>query len=1242
MLNRYLSLALLVCIAASTAALGQNPGAEYLFQLPNVATSPQFVPYNALANPMSALAATSGPNGINAIVAMPTGSKFYLIGSTSIQSVDPTFQNFHGINLTEPSGLSPTITAATLTPNGAYLLVGTLDSSNNSYLFIVNTSTDQQVTGSSLPVQLGGVAGPYNNTQSAPCPSCWIAVSRDSTEAYVLENSVFGGPTQVVAYNLSTFQKIGSAIPSQGIATGFQGAGNALSLSPQNVLYMTGGNLIVEIDPVSLNQIGNTIQLGDFNCSQLQFTPDGTTAYAINQVPRQPGAGSLLAFTVSSGAVSYWPALNATAGPQLSSVFVAGNNTCPSGRCIFAYSSPSVLGQTTGIFYDVTPVTGGLSASVSQPSPTLSNAVPLPGQPCPGAVSVAECVLAATVSNELPASNYLYVLIANGNQPYLDRISISTDTVSVTNGSPAPFPTGSMQFVSIPVQGAAASFLQFNNNQTVNPGGTSIPMIARALGSTGLPVYDTAGTFSADPTSGLIINTPNITTGADGYAQTTVTVPAGGATCSNSVCTITLTLGGTSTTFTLNVPGSGPSGGGTGPGSTSSQISIISGQGQLVAAGSGTAPFPLTVLVTDPNGVPLSNVTVSFSVTQGNGGISETSVQTDMNGLASVNWVAESISNSVPFETDIIVASATVGSATFYETAFASPGGNVNGIQTELLAPLAGEAIQVSPGAPATNAIQAFISTIPFGGFVSAPIPYVGITLLDPNNPQNVSPVVSCQNSPVSDQTGNVSCTVVTSCSVAPGAYGIIISTGGVSQTNATVQVGQGGGGAAKIAATSGNNQSGSAGQRAALPLIATLTNFCGNPVVGTSVTWAVTKGSATLQNTTTTSGVGGIVSNVLTFGQTPGSITVTATISGGATATFTLTNSVVISGVTAVSGSGQTATVNQGFANPLVVSVVDSNKNPVSGLAVNFTVTSGSATVNPTATDTGTNGQAQTSVTAGAVAGPVTITASISGSLFTTFNLTVTPAGPTVTATSFVNAASSVVGLVPCGLGTVTGAGLAAGVQGVVSGLSAFGPLPYTLANLSMTINGVPAPIEAVANQNGTQQVNFQTPCETAGSTSATVVITISGASTTVTGVPVLTAQPGIFTYAGPNNLPYGAVISAANGSYVTPSNLAQRGQTYYVIVTGMGQTSPPLTTNSAGIAGENVIPTVIVGVNNNGVPVISATALPDQIGVYLIGFQIPVSTPPSSAAVPLSVAVVLSNGTVVYSNPVYLAGIM
>ena len=1244
MLNRSFSLAVLVCIAASIAALGQNQGAEYLFQLPGSSTSPQFVPYNALANPLAPLTNTSGPNGINGVLATPNGSQFYLVGSSAIQAVNPSFQNATGIVLTEPSGLTPTITAATVTPNGEYLLVGTVDSANASYLFAINTSTNQALTGTGFPIQLGGVPGPYIISQTAPCPGCWITISRDSSTAYILENSIFGGNTQVVEYNLKTFQKVGYAVPVSGQGAGFAGAGNALTLSPQNLLYLAANNVITVIDPVALVQVGNSIALGGFDCSQLEFTPDGTTAYAINQSPRGSGAASLLALTISSETVSYWPTLSSQTGPQLSSVFVGGNNNCASGRCIFAYASPAAQNSTTGTFYDVTPATSGLSVSVSQPSPTLATAISLPGAPCQGAVSVANCVLAATVSNELPASNYIYVLIANGTQPYLDRISIATDTISVENGSPA-LTTGNMQFVSVPVQGTATQFITFNNIQTVNPGATSLPLIARAIGAGGLPVYNTPGTFSVLSTSGLVINTPSFTTGADGYAQTTVSVPTAGATCPSGVCTVTLTLGGSTTTFSINVPGSGgvcTVNCGT-SGNSSPQVIITSGQGQLVPIGN-PAQLPLSVEITDTNGNPLANQTVSFAVTSGNGQINYTSVITDSTGTASTYYFAETISASYSFETDVVVASAPQGSATFYETAYANPEvpPGASGIQVELLTPVPGQVIQVSPGVPATNAVQASISTVPFNGYASTPIPDVSIAFANATNPGTPAPV-SCQGNPLSDPVyGIVSCTVVTTCATAPGTYGLAVLIGGQGPINqGEVQVGAGGGGASQIAITSGNNQSGSAGQRAALPLIATLTSFCGSPVVGTAVTWSVTQGSATLASSSSTSNVVGQVSNTITFGQTPGQITVTATITGGASVSFTLTNSVVVSGIKQVSGTGQTATVSQGFASPLAVSVFDNNNNPVSGLAVTFTVTSGSATVNPASTNTGANGQAQTSVTAGTVAGPVTVTASITGGYTTVFNLTVIPAGPVVSATSFVNAASSVAGLVPCGLATVTGTGLAAGIQGVVSGLSPFGPLPYTLANLSMTINGVPAPIEAVANQNGVQQVNFQTPCETAGSTTATVAITIGSApATTISGVPVLAAQPGIFTYAGPNNLPYGAVISAANGSYVTPSNLAQRGQTYYIVLTGLGQTNPPLTTNSAGIAGENVVPTLIVGVNNSGVAVVSAYALPDQIGVYLVGFQIPSTTAPSSSAVPLSVAAIV-NGVPVYSNSVYLAGI-
>jgi uncharacterized protein (TIGR03437 family) len=351
---------------------------------------------------------------------------------------------------------------------------------------------------------------------------------------------------------------------------------------------------------------------------------------------------------------------------------------------------------------------------------------------------------------------------------------------------------------------------------------------------------------------------------------------------------------------------------------------------------------------------------------------------------------------------------------------------------------------------------------------------------------------------------------------------------------------------------------------------------------------------------------------------------------------TFTLTNNVVIGSITLLSGGNQSVTTGQTF-QPLVFQVLDVNRNPVPGLQVAFNVVSGSATLSTAAGTTNSSGQASTTPTAGSTAGNVSITAT-AGSFTSTATLTVTLPGPSVTASSFVNAASFAAGLVPCGLATVTGTGIAAGVTSVISGVSPFLPLPYSLNGFSLSVNGVAAPIESISNQNGVQQANFQTPCEVQPG-SATVVLTINGVNTTIQGVQVLQAQPGIFSYLGPTGKPYGAVIRAADGSYVTPQSFANRGETYYLVVTGLGQTNPAVATDSAGVAGLNVVPQLIVGVDNIGVQVVSAQYLVGSFGVYLVGFQLPL-TAPTGPDQPLAIAAIVGNAAV-YGNPVFLPGV-
>jgi uncharacterized protein (TIGR03437 family) len=215
-----------------------------------------------------------------------------------------------------------------------------------------------------------------------------------------------------------------------------------------------------------------------------------------------------------------------------------------------------------------------------------------------------------------------------------------------------------------------------------------------------------------------------------------------------------------------------------------------------------------------------------------------------------------------------------------------------------------------------------------------------------------------------------------------------------------------------------------------------------------------------------------------------------------------------------------------------------------------------------------------------------------------------------------------------------------------VISGISPFGPLPYQLGSVdSLRVNNVPAPIQAVSNQNGKQQVNFQVPCETAVG-NATVVFRVNGVDTTVSGVPVLAGQPGIFTYAGPDNKVYGAVLRVKDGSYITPSNLAPTGENFYLILTGLGLVTPNTATNSAG-NNQAVNLTTVVGVNNAGVPTQTARYLQGSIGVYYVEFTIPKSSTAAAGTVLLTdvplAAFVNINGQPVFSQPgVLLPGVV
>jgi uncharacterized protein (TIGR03437 family) len=166
---------------------------------------------------------------------------------------------------------------------------------------------------------------------------------------------------------------------------------------------------------------------------------------------------------------------------------------------------------------------------------------------------------------------------------------------------------------------------------------------------------------------------------------------------------------------------------------------------------------------------------------------------------------------------------------------------------------------------------------------------------------------------------------------------------------------------------------------------------------------------------------------------------------------------------------------------------------------------------------------------------------------------------------------------------------------------------MPTIFMGVTISFNGEEAPIYYVESANGVDQVTVQVPFEV--QPGPTVALTIIGAGETATVmVPVKPLAPGIFTsvYDGKN---YAAAVRP-DGSHVSPTNPAQRGENIQLYITGLGQATPTIATGLPGVANQTIVSPLIVGLNNGGVPLISAVYGPGLIGVYVVTLQVPADT--------------------------------
>lgn len=166
------------------------------------------------------------------------------------------------------------------------------------------------------------------------------------------------------------------------------------------------------------------------------------------------------------------------------------------------------------------------------------------------------------------------------------------------------------------------------NNQSVNPGQQSAPLVAVVTDTTGaVNIANQTVQWTVSPAGAATLNPTQSTTNSSGQAQTTVTLSPNAVGQVTVRAALTGSNSSVSTTFTL---------------STNVQIASIakvSGDAQSVQAGK-LFPAPIVVQVNGSNGQPVVNQPVTFQLTSGNASLSASSANTDGNGTAQISVIA--------------------------------------------------------------------------------------------------------------------------------------------------------------------------------------------------------------------------------------------------------------------------------------------------------------------------------------------------------------------------------------------------------------------------------------------------------------------------------------------------------------------------------------------------------------------------------------------------------------------------
>lgn len=401
-------------------------------------------------------------------------------------------------------------------------------------------------------------------------------------------------------------------------------------------------------------------------------------------------------------------------------------------------------------------------------------------------------------------------------------------------------------------------------------------------------------------------------------------------------------------------------------------VAVQAGNNQSATAGTAV-PTPPSVIVRDRFNNPVNATSVFFSISSGGGSVTGAGATTNASGVATVgSWTlgpnvgtntltALVVANGVTANPITFTANGTAGTAAAIS---AQTGTSITGTVGALVTPVPSIRVLDANGNPVAGVNVNFTAS-------------TGSTVVGGAKTTNLQGVAS----PDGWQLGSTAATYTLSATVGslpPVVFSAVARAGA----------------AATMSILAGNNQSATVGRTLPVDPSVRITDALGNPIAGQEVVFEVIDGGGSaVARRPVTDANGTATVGAWTLGETPGTNTLRATATGLTVqpVVFTaLATAGAPASLTISAGNNQTATA--GALLPVAPSVVvrDNRGNPVAGVTVTFTASTGVLT----GASAVSNAAGQATVGSwrlGNTAGVQTLTASINNVPTVTFTATAT-----------------------------------------------------------------------------------------------------------------------------------------------------------------------------------------------------------------------------------------------------------